>query len=163
MDTFSLCLGIGSLNISKNKILLFSIIVGILHFIMPLAGASLGNNIAILLQLKSKLLLGIVLIFLAIKSLIDIFKDSPNIYNISLYGLLILAISVSIDSFSTGLGLRAITNNYILASSIFSVFSCLFSILGYIIGSYFGKKCGSYASLIGSFLLLVLGIANLFK
>jgi putative Mn2+ efflux pump MntP len=100
---------------------------------------------------------------LAIKSLIDIFKDSPNIYNISLYGLLILAISVSIDSFSTGLGLRAITNNYILASSIFSVFSCLFSILGYIIGSYFGKKCGSYASLIGSFLLIVLGIANLFK
>ena len=36
MDTFSLSLGIGTSNITKKRMLIFSIIVGIMHFIMPI-------------------------------------------------------------------------------------------------------------------------------
>ena len=69
MDTFSLSLGIGTGNISKKRCLLFSIIVGIMHFIMPLIGNLIGNKIVEIFMLKSNFLLGIILIYLATVSL----------------------------------------------------------------------------------------------
>ncbi len=157
MDTFSLSLGIGTTNISKKRCLLFSIIVGIMHFIMPLIGNFIGKKIVALFTLKSNFLLGIILIYLGITMLIEIIHPSDKPKNINIFNMFLFAIGVSIDSFSTGLGLTAITNNMFLAVMIFSFTSFCFTYLGLLIGKYANNLLGTYATILGAFLLLVIG------
>ena len=52
MDTFSLSLSIGTLNIKSKKIILIAIIVGIMHFIMPLIGMLIGKAVLCFIPLR---------------------------------------------------------------------------------------------------------------
>ena len=65
VDAFSLSLSLATLNISKKKMVLFTTLVGIMHFFMPLFGSIIGNNITYYLNINSRLLLGLILIILA--------------------------------------------------------------------------------------------------
>ena len=77
--------------------------------------------------------------------------------------MVLLSISVSLDSFSTGIGLSAITTNYVLSGLIFSVCASSFTFLGYLIGKYSSNKIGRYANLLGMLLLIILGLLHIFK
>ena len=137
MDTFSLSLSMGSL-IRNNKYLkFFPFIVGIFHFFMPIIGNKIGISIMNYFNLASNIVLGLDLI------------------------ILFLAFSVSIDSFTVGLGISDITNKFMLSSFIFSVCSFSFTSLGLIIGKYSSKLIGNYASIIGILLLILLGIFHI--
>ncbi len=163
MDTFSLSLGIGTYNISKRKMFLFSSIVGIMHFLMPLLGNFVGNSIISFFTISSDFLLGIILIYLAIAMLIDLFKKEEKNLNFNFFNMLLFAFGVSIDSFSTGLGLQAITTNMIGSVIIFSITSFCFTYLGLLIGKYANKLLGTYACILGSLLLICIGIMHLCK
>lgn len=163
MDTFSLSLGIGTGSISKKRCLLFSIIVGIMHFIMPLIGNVIGNKIVEIFMLKSNFLLGIILIYLAITMLIEIIKPDDKPKNMSILNMFLFAIGVSIDSFSTGIGLSAITNNMFLAVIIFSITSFCFTYIGLLIGKYANRLLGTYATVFGAILLIIIGVFHLCK
>lgn len=163
MDTFSLSLGIGTGNISKKRCLLFSIIVGIMHFIMPLIGNVIGNKIVELFMLKSNFLLGIILIYLAITMLIEIIKPDDKPKNMNVFNMFLFALGVSIDSFSTGIGLSAITSNMLLAVMIFSITSFCFTYIGLLIGKYANRLLGIYATIFGAILLIMIGLFHLCK
>lgn len=163
MDTFSLSLGIGTYNFPRRKMLLFSIIVGIMHFIMPLLGNLVGSKIITFFTISSDFLLGIILIYLAIAMLIDLFKKEEKELQLKLINMFLFAFGVSIDSFSTGLGLQAITGNMFAAVIIFSITSFCFTYLGLLIGKYASKLLGTYASLFGAILLISIGILHLCK
>ena len=161
MDTFSLSLSVGMFNVSNKKALELSLIVGVMHFIMPFIGMILGEKLVQLFELKSGILLGIILIFIAIQMLIDVIKHEEEKFNLTLMGMFLFALGVSIDSFSVGIGIKAITNSKYLAMSIFSLCSFLFTLGGIIIGRYANKILGTYANIIGIVILLVLGIIHL--
>ena len=163
MDTFSISLSIGSCNISKKNILFFTLFVGILHFFMPLIGYILGDKIIDILYIKANLLLGIILIFIGIEMILELLKNENKETNFNLINLGLIGISVSLDSFSTGLGLFAITDNIILASGIFSTCAAFFTYCGLLIGKYGASKLGIYGNILGIFLLMILGIFYLFK
>ena len=76
--------------------------------------------------------------------------------------LLAFGLAVSIDSFSVGIGLKAITSSYILSSLIFSLSSFTFTYLGLRIGGKAHELLGQFATLIGGLVLLVIGIIYLF-
>ena len=161
MDTFSLSLTLGT--VSENKLIkILPLFVGIFHFFMPILGNFIGITLINLLNLASNIILGTVLIVLGINLAIHYFKDETAEINLNIIGILIFAISVSIDSFSVGLGINDITNNYYIASIIFALCSAAFTYLGIIIGKYSSKLIGKYAIILGIFLLLILGIFHLF-
>jgi putative Mn2+ efflux pump MntP len=161
MDTFSLSLGIGTFSISNKKALQLSLMVGIMHFCMPYIGMNIGNKLIDAFELKCDILLGIVLIFIAIEMLIDIIKHEENKFQLSFLGMFLFALGVSIDSFSIGLGMKAITDNIYLAMSIFAICSFSFTYVGILIGKYASKILGNFASVIGAIILIVLGIMHL--
>lgn len=163
MDTFSLSLGIGTSNLSRNRSLLFACIVGFMHFLMPLVGAFIGQKLVMLFALKSNFLLGIILIYLAITMIMEIIHPEEKPKNLNLFNMFLFAIGVSIDSFSTGLGLTAITNNLIMAVIIFSGVSFCFTYLGLLIGKYANKLLGIYATIFGAVLLIIIGVFHLCK
>jgi len=161
MDTFSLSLGIGTSNLSKRKCFLFSILVGAFHFFMPLLGTLLGKKLVSFFMLKSDFLLGAILIYLAITMFIEIIHPDEKEKKMNIVNMLLLSLSVSIDSFSTGIGLSAITTNMLLAVIIFSSVSFCFTYSGLLIGKYANRLLGTYATIFGALLLIVIGLFHL--
>jgi len=161
MDTFSLSLGIGTFNVSNKKALTLSFIVGIMHFIMPLIGTILGDKLIQIFELKTDILLGIILIFIAINMFVDLIKHQEETFNLSLLGIILFAFGVSLDSFSVGLGMKAITSNIYLAMIMFAVCSSLFTYLGVFVGKCANKLLGTYANIIGVIILFILGLFHL--
>ena len=161
MDTFSLSISVGMFNTPNKKALELSVIVGLFHFIMPFLGMLLGEKIVQIFELKSDILLGFVLILIAIEMIIDLIRHEENKFNLTFLGMILFAIGVSIDSFSLGIGLKAIVTNKILAMSIFSCCSFLFTFLGVIVGRYASKILGVYANIIGIIILFILGLIHL--
>jgi len=161
MDTFSLSLGVGTFNITNKQALKLSLIVGIMHFFMPIFGMLLGDKIIKMFELKCDILLGGILIFIAIQMLIDIIKHEEEKFNLSTLGMFLFALGVSIDSFSVGLGIKAITENINLATSLFAICSFLFTYLGIIIGKFASKVIGTYANIFGVIILFILGIVHI--
>ncbi|MBQ6687388.1 MAG: manganese efflux pump [Bacilli bacterium] len=163
MDTFSLSLGLGTFNISNRKALLLALIVGIMHFLMPYLGMLLGNTLISIFKINNNFLLGLILIAISLEMLFDLLKKENRAFNLSLIGMFFFALGVSLDSFSTGIGLNAITHNIYMAMGIFSICSFCFTYIGLILGKYCNHILGVYSSVLGSLLLLTIGILHLFK
>ena len=94
--------------------------------------------------------------------IIDIIHSDEEQKNLNIINMFLLALGVSIDSFSTGLGLSAITNNMFLAVMIFSIVSFSFTYIGLLIGKYANYLLGIYATIFGAFLLVIIGLIHLF-
>ncbi len=163
MDTFSLSLSIGTLKINSAKIFQIAIIVGIMHFIMPLIGLFLGKQILKVILINPNYLVSFILIFLAVMMIKDLNNEQSESIDLKLIGVLLFALSVSFDSFTTGIGLKALTDNALIASWIFSTCSFIFTFLGLIIGKYSQEKLGKYATIMGIILLFIVAISHLFK
>ena len=161
MDTFSLSLSLGSLSKKNNLLKCFPFLVALFHFALPLLGNIVGSNIIKYLNIAGNVLLGLVLIFLGINLAIQYFKKEEINIDLKLLSVLLLAFSVSVDAFTIGLGISDITNKYLLSSILFSTCSFSFTSIGLIIGKYANKYIGSYASLVGITLLLLLGLYHL--
>ena len=160
MDTFSLALTIGSITIDK-RIYYLPFMVGIFHFFMPLLGNIIGLNIINYFNIAGNIILGLVLIILGINLAIHFFKDEDINIKLNITGMVLFALSVSLDSFTVGFGISNITNNYYFSSLLFAVCSFSFTYLGLIIGKYSSKYFGKYAIIVGILLLNLLGIYHL--
>lgn len=155
MDAFSLSLAYGLSGISNKQKILLSIIVGICHFVMPLIGYNFGNLISNINILNNDIIASLILIIIGISLIIS--KETNEI-NITFIGIFLFGLSVSIDSLTIGISLRAITNNIILAPIIFSITSLLFTYLGLQLGNVIGNKIGNYSKKIGGIILIIIGI-----
>ena len=155
MDAFSLALVYGMIGINIKKKIYLSIIVGIYHFIMPIIGLYFGKLLRNLIDLN--IVASIILIYLGIDLIISNFKKDEKL-SVSKSGFLMFGLSVSIDSLMVGIGLKAITNNYIISSLIFSITSFIFTYLGLSLGNVIGSKVGEYSKMAGGIILIVLAI-----
>ena len=95
--------------------------------------------------------------------IISSFKNEEEKFLQSIPGYLLFGLSVSVDSLTTGIGLPAITSNYLLSASIFSVTSFIFTFLGLNLGNILNQKYGKLSTIIGGIILLILGIIYIFK
>lgn len=158
MDAFSLALAYGAGGITKKDKNILSLIVGIYHFVMPLLGITIGNLFITKINFNTGIIVGIILLLIGIEMIISSFKNKKDKVLYSLYGYLLFGLSVSIDSFTVGIGLKAITNNILLASLIFAFTSFIFTFIGLNIGNYLNFKYGNISTIIGGITLMVIGI-----
>ena len=163
MDAFSVSTVIGMTNISKKKIYLTSIIVGVFHFFMPLLGLLTEIKITQSINMNLNLLLGVILMLIALQMFIEYIKPSKKEISLNNIGVYLFAFGVSLDSFSVGLGINAITTNYLLASTIFTICSSLLTFLGLSLGKYISSILSKYSYLLGTIILFLLGISFLCK
>ncbi|MBE6140090.1 MAG: hypothetical protein E7172_00910 [Firmicutes bacterium] len=162
MDTFSLSLSISPFLKSEKYVNLIPFVVGLFHFLLPLLSSWVGFYILKYFNFTTNKILGIILIVLAFNMLVNYFKKNEIKLTLNLLGIMIFALSVSIDSLSVGFGINSLTKNPLVASLIFAGCSFSFTYLGLIIGKYCKKFLGGIANLIGIILLLILGVIHLF-
>lgn len=162
LDAFSIALSLGL--ISNNKYInVFPITVGILHFIMPLFGNHIGVFLKMMLDFNYNIILGSILIILSFQMCYEYLKHEELFIKKGIVPILLLAISVSIDSFSTGIGINAITSNYMTSYTIFAICSFTFTICGIKFGKILQQKIGNSSKILGSLILFVIGIVHLCK
>lgn len=155
IDAFSIAISLGINDSRHYRYLLFSLMVGIFHFVMPVLGTLTNKLIISKLIVNGNRFLGIILIIIAIQIIIDINGEKSK--EIKSNSLILLSLAVSIDSYFTGMGLKSInvnTLNYLL----FSLVSFLFSYVGCYIGNKTKKIFNKYAYYISVLILLVLGV-----
>lgn len=158
MDAFSLSLAYGTLNPEKKYIKKLSIIVSIYHFIMPLLGLTIGNILLKIIPLDPNIIVFIVLTFIGIEMIIDSFKKEDNVHLMTLKEMILFGLAVSLDSFSVGVGLETLTNNYIISVSMFSLSSFIFTYIGLTIGKKINNLIGPISTIIGGLILIIIGI-----
>ncbi len=163
MDAFSLSLAYGTLGLTKKNIKLLSLIVGIYHFIMPQIGNLFGILILKLIKIEPSVIIFVIFTVIGIQMIIESFKKENNTFSLKLSQMILFGFAVSIDSFSVGIGLNAITNKYLIASIIFSITSFLFTYFGLKTGKYINDKIGKISTIIGGIIIIVFGILYLFK
>lgn len=162
MDAFSLAICYGMLKISIQKEYLLSLIVGTYHFIMPQLGMFFGYIIKPYIWLNIKYIVFIIFLLLGIEMIISTKKNKPPLL-LNNIGLLAFGFTVSIDSFSAGIGVEFINDKHLLCSLVFSITSFLFTLLGLKIGSKIGINFKKTAPIIGGLLLISLAIFYLFN
>lgn len=162
MDAFSIALSIGTTHLSKNRFILIPIVVSIMHFVMPLIGLFLGNQILSVININPKIIMTIILLYLAFLMYKDRNNDKVTKIN-SLLSIFLFALSVSLDSFSVGIGLKAFTDKIIIPPIIFSLCAGTITYMGLILGKYSQKVWKEKASLIGIILLILISIVNICK
>lgn len=162
MDAFSIALSIGTTHLSKNRFILIPIVVSIMHFVMPIIGLFLGNQILSVININPKIIMTIILLYLAFLMYKDRNNDKVTKIN-SLLSIFLYAFSVSLDSFSVGIGLKALTDKIIIPPIIFSLCAGTITYMGLILGKYSQKVWKEKASLIGIILLILISIVNICK
>ena len=161
MDTFSLSLSLGMLYPNKKDELVYSILVGGLHFIMPLLGNMLRITLNKYFSIASDTLLIVIFIFIIIMMISDLIKKENKIYKLNLINMLIYSISVSIDSFSVGIIMQNITTIPLLGYLIFMILAFSFTYLGMIVSKYIYNKYSNYSKIIGIIIMIVLTTIHL--
>lgn len=162
MDAFSLTLAYGMTSIKKKEKVFLSLIVGAYHFIMPFIGLNFSSLLSKINLISIDLIATIILSYIGIDLIISSSKEEDKPI-ISIAGFLLFGLSVSIDSLSVGIGLKAVTSSFYLASIIFSLTSGIFTYLGLSLGNILGKKFGSYSKIIGGIILIIIAIIIFLK
>jgi len=160
LDAFSVCLLYGTLNFNKFKNFFISFIIGIFHLFMPLIGLQLGVNILKYIHAGHKIVMCIIFIILGIEMIVSA-KDEKDVIDIKTIGIIILGLTVSIDSMFVGITLDEFSSNIFLSSVIFSICSFLFSYLALCIGSYLSNKIGKYSNVIGGIILILIALISM--
>ncbi len=158
MDAFSLSLAYGTLGIPKKQIFLLSAIVGCFHFFMPLIGMFIGINILNIIRINPDVIVFIVLLVIGIQMIFESFNEKEDLKVMKTIELFLFAFAVSIDSFSVGLTLTNINENYILSAIIFAFCSFIFTLFGLLLGNKIEKLVGKLATIFGGAVLVIIGI-----
>lgn len=158
MDAFSLSLAYGTLDIDKKNMYTLSIIVGIYHFFMPLIGYFIGSNFIKFLPVASNFVVFVILTLIGLEMIVDTIRKEEELKVMRLYSMIVFGLTVSIDSFSVGIGLDTISKNIIVSSLIFSITSFIFTITGLFIGKKINQIFGKISTLIGGCVLILIAI-----
>lgn len=163
MDAFSLSLIYGTQGIDRKNMIELSIIVGIFHFLNPLIGLSIGNILYNYFIFNFNLVVGIIFSVIGCEMIISSYKDNDINILLNVWGYLLFGLSVSIDSLTTGIGMKAISDNYLMVSSVFMLCSGIFTYIGLNLGNKLSDKFGKCATIGGGGMLIFLAIYFIFK
>ncbi len=163
MDAFSVGLGMGMIKLRLRQIFYIGVIIGIFHVFMPLGGMLIGRLLSDQFGGIATLIGGLLLIMLGVQMMLSSFKkeEGPLITPVGA-GLILFALSVSLDSFSVGLSLGIYGARTLLTILVFGAVSMLLTWLGLFFGRKLQGWLGSYSEALGGSILLGFGLKLLF-
>lgn len=159
-DAFSLGLGIGMRGIRLWHIAKLGFLIGSFHVIMPILGLFMGRFFNQLLGDVAVTLAGCLFILLGLHMIYSSFKnESKSIFNhYSLWGMIVIAFSVSVDAFSVGITLGMFSADFWLTVLLIGLLGGAMSVLGLLLGRKVSGKLGEYGEAMGGAILLGFGI-----
>lgn len=159
MDAFSVGLGMGMFRLSKRQIFKIGITIGIFHVWMPLTGMIAGRFLSEQFGALAGYVGGLLLILLGIQMIWSGFKDDESsLVKPMGKGLLLFALSVSLDSFSVGLTLGIYGAKTLLVLVCFGLVATVLTWCGLFLGRRVQGWMGQYSEALGGSILLAFGL-----
>lgn len=160
MDAFSLGIGLGMKRLTAQQVVLICGIIGFFHILFPLTGMAIGEYLSPLMGEITTFIGGGILLFIGGSMLVDGLRGQPPIISSveTLWSILLLSLSVSLDSLSAGLSLGFFAADPWLTGGICGLVGGLMSSLGLLLGSRIGGWVGEYGEAVGGTVLLALGL-----
>jgi putative Mn2+ efflux pump MntP len=139
MDAFSLGIGIGLRGIRMADVLKLSAAITFFHIFMPLGGMVTGQYVSTLLGDVATSVAGALLLLLGAHMVYSSMRGESAYLadHRTGWGLLLFALSVSIDSFSVGVSMGMLSGHIWLTVLMFGFFGGAMSILGLLLGRTF--------------------------
>jgi len=163
MDSFSVGLGMGMFSLRFRQIIMIAVTVGFFHVIMPLAGMFIGRFISNQFGELASHAGGLLLVILGITMFMTGLKgEAESLIAPVGFGLIIFAVSVSLDSLSVGLTLGIYGAKTLLAVSLFGIMATLLTLCGLLLGRKAQGLLGVYSQVLGGSILLAFGSKLLF-
>ncbi|MDP4164667.1 MAG: manganese efflux pump MntP family protein [Bacillota bacterium] len=159
MDAFSVGLGMGMYKLRLRRIFNIGITIGIFHVWMPLVGMIIGKFISEKFGLIATYIGGLLLIFLGIQLIwSSLKKEKGTVITPVGFGLLIFALSVSLDSMSVGLTLGIYGARTVMTILCFGIVATVLTWAGLLVGRKVQGLLGSYSEALGGSILLAFGL-----
>ncbi len=159
MDAFSVGLGMGMYKLRLRKIFSIGMTIGLFHVWMPLVGLIAGKFLSEKFGTFATLIGGLLLFLLGIQMIWSSFKkgEEKMITPVG-FGLLIFALSVSLDSFSVGLTLGIYGAKTIMVLLCFGIMATVQTWAGLLLGRKVQGWLGNYSEALGGTILLAFGL-----
>lgn len=159
MDAFSIGLGMGMYKLRLRQIFRIGLTIGIFHVIMPLLGMIAGKFLSDQFGAFASYIGGGLLAVLGVQMVLaSLKKDEESVITPTGLGLLIFALSVSLDSFSVGLTLGIYGAKTALVIICFGVAATIQTWLGLLLGRKVQSWFGNYGEALGGSILFALGL-----
>ena len=163
MDAFSVSLGIGMQRLRLKRIALIGLIIGLFHIGMPFIGIVLGKAISVQIGHYTTLAGGLLMVGIGAQMFFSAFNhEIKKIVQPVGVGLLILAFTVSIDSFSVGLSLGISGVKTAITLLMFGAVSMMLTWCGMLLGRKVRGLVGAYSEFLGGSILCAFGLKILF-
>lgn len=166
LDAFSVCLGIGLQQIRLKKIAVIGLWIGFFHIIMPLIGLLLGSllfeRVANVTEITSGLLLFGLGAYMIIHTFGEHYHYQQRQTTLNVMAIILLAFSVSIDSFPVGISLGMSGIEATLTLLMFGVITTTLTWLSLLIGKKVQRNIGRSFDWLGGVILCFLGLYIIF-
>ncbi|WP_409306102.1 manganese efflux pump MntP family protein [Peribacillus sp. SCS-155] len=164
MDAFSVGLGMGMFKLRLRQIFLIGLTVGFFHIWMPLLGMAAGRFISGQFGTFAVYAGGMLLMLLGIQMFVSGIRGGEGAKLAPVgFGLLVFAISVSLDSFSVGLTLGIYGAKTVMAVACFGFAATVLTWVGLLAGRKVQGLLGVYSEVLGGSILCAFGLKLLFS
>lgn len=169
-DAFSVSIAIGMTRIQWRMIIKLSLTIALFHILMPLLGINLAQLLdyffgqyyfeATIQQITSLIGAGLLMILglIMIKESSGEQEYSTYGFDLSFWGIIILAVSVSIDALSVGFSLGMLDANMLFSCLLLGLIAGIMVLIGLILGDKIGLVLANKAQIIGGLVLILLGL-----
>lgn len=163
MDAFSVSLGTGMQKLRLKRVLGIGLVFGVFHFVLPLLGIIVGQLISVRIGYLALLASGLLLVAIGVQMILTAFNhEFKQVIEPFGFGLLLLALSVSMDGFSIGISLGLTGVRTLIALIIFAVVSAFMTWTGLLLGRKVRGLLGVYSEILGGSILCTFGLFIIF-
>lgn len=166
----SVCKGLSVRKIKAGHLLAVGFYFGIFQALMPTIGYFLGKQFEKYISGFDHWIAFGLLLIIGVNMIREaLSKDAPEAEKNSSFSIgtmLVLAVATSIDALAVGFSfaLKSMDRTTFFYSAVsIGVVTCVLSMLGLLIGNFFGKKYKSKAELAGGIILILIGIKILLE
>lgn len=172
MDAFavSVCKGLGMRRLNKKQTLIIGLYFGGFQALMPLIGWLLGSQFQKYITSIDHWIAFILLSFIGGKMMIEAIREWNEEETVDVMdapldhkNMLVLAVATSIDALAVGITFAFLDTPIIEAITIIGITTMIISIIGVVVGNFFGSRYKSKAEFIGGLILVLLGLKILLE
>ena len=172
MDAFavSVCKGLGMRRLNKKQALIIGLYFGGFQALMPLIGWLLGSQFQKYITSIDHWIAFILLSFIGGKMMIEAIREWNEEETVDVMdapldhkNMLVLAVATSIDALAVGITFAFLDTPIIEAITIIGITTMIISIIGVVVGNFFGSRYKSKAEFIGGLILVLLGLKILLE
>ena len=172
MDAFavSVCKGLGMRKLNKKQALIIGLYFGGFQALMPLIGWLLGSQFQQYITSIDHWIAFILLGFIGGKMMVEAVREWNEEETVEVIdapidhkNMFVLAVATSIDALAVGITFAFLNTPIIEAITIIGITTMVLSIIGVIVGNFFGSRYKSKAEFIGGLILVLLGLKILLE